>query len=95
MAQGKEYCERKINLLKSNFDELSEVRSCQTYLELHPLLFLPTTTTTNQSFYSQVSWGRLKMKPHEPKKVGTKQEEKRREKQRAIKKSNQKREKRQ
>ncbi|PWZ57072.1 putative prefoldin subunit 5 [Zea mays] len=26
MAQGKEYCERKINLLKSNFDELVEVR---------------------------------------------------------------------
>ncbi|CAD6212979.1 unnamed protein product [Miscanthus lutarioriparius] len=25
MAQGKEYCERKINLLKSNFDELAEV----------------------------------------------------------------------
>ncbi|CAN6282681.1 unnamed protein product [Urochloa humidicola] len=25
MAQGKEYCERKINLLKSNFDELYEV----------------------------------------------------------------------
>nr|CAB3499331.1 unnamed protein product [Digitaria exilis] len=25
MAQGKEYCERKINLLKSNFDELLEV----------------------------------------------------------------------
>jgi hypothetical protein len=29
MAQGKEYCERKINLLKSNFDELLEVCSCQ------------------------------------------------------------------
>ncbi|KAL6640912.1 hypothetical protein ACP70R_019093 [Stipagrostis hirtigluma subsp. patula] len=25
MAQGNEYCERKINLLKSNFDELLEV----------------------------------------------------------------------
>jgi len=25
MAQGKEYCERKINLLKSNLDELAEV----------------------------------------------------------------------
>ncbi|KAL5230506.1 hypothetical protein ABZP36_029282 [Zizania latifolia] len=25
MAQGKEYCERKINLLKSNFDELVEM----------------------------------------------------------------------
>ncbi|XP_062201527.1 prefoldin subunit 5-like [Phragmites australis] len=25
MAQGKEYCERKINLLKSNFDELLEM----------------------------------------------------------------------
>jgi hypothetical protein len=29
MAQGKEYCERKINLLKSNFDELLEVCSYQ------------------------------------------------------------------
>ncbi|TVU30289.1 hypothetical protein EJB05_21899, partial [Eragrostis curvula] len=27
MAQGKEYCERKINLLKSNFDELFELVS--------------------------------------------------------------------
>jgi hypothetical protein len=27
MDQGKEYCERKINLLKSNFDELLEVCS--------------------------------------------------------------------
>jgi len=27
MAQGKEYCERKINLLKSNLDELAEVCS--------------------------------------------------------------------
>ncbi|EMS47026.1 putative prefoldin subunit 5 [Triticum urartu] len=25
MTQGKEYCERKINLLKSNFDELLEI----------------------------------------------------------------------
>jgi hypothetical protein len=25
MTEGKEYCERKINLLKSNFDELVEV----------------------------------------------------------------------
>uniref|UniRef100_A0A452YHS4 Uncharacterized protein n=1 Tax=Aegilops tauschii subsp. strangulata TaxID=200361 RepID=A0A452YHS4_AEGTS len=25
MTQGKEYCERKINLLKSNFDELLEM----------------------------------------------------------------------
>ena len=25
MAQGKDYCERKVNLLKSNFDELLEV----------------------------------------------------------------------
>jgi hypothetical protein len=44
----------------------------------------------NQAFYSQASWGRLEMKPHEKKK-GTNQERKRREKQRAIKKSNQKR----
>jgi hypothetical protein len=32
----------------------------------------------NQAFYSQASWGRLEMKPHE-KKTGTKQERKRRE----------------
>jgi hypothetical protein len=44
----------------------------------------------NQAFYSQASWGRLEMKPHEPKK-GTKQERKRRGKQRVIKKPNQKR----
>jgi hypothetical protein len=31
----------------------------------------------NQAFYSQTSWGRLEMKPHEPKKTGTKQERKR------------------
>jgi hypothetical protein len=31
----------------------------------------------NQAFYSQASWGRLEMKPHEPK-IGTKQERKRR-----------------
>jgi hypothetical protein len=29
----------------------------------------------NQAFYSQASWGRLEMKPHEQKK-GTKQEQK-------------------
>jgi hypothetical protein len=44
----------------------------------------------NQAFYSQASWGRLEMKPHEPKK-GTKQERKRRGKQRVIKKPNKKR----
>ncbi|KAE9611574.1 putative prefoldin alpha [Lupinus albus] len=27
MAEGKDYCERKINLLKSNFDQLMEVAS--------------------------------------------------------------------
>jgi hypothetical protein len=37
-----------------------------------------TTTTTTKPFYSQASWGRLEMKPHEPKK-GTKQERKRTE----------------
>jgi hypothetical protein len=34
----------------------------------------------NQAFYSQASWGRLEMKPHEQKKTGTKQERKIREK---------------
>jgi hypothetical protein len=33
----------------------------------------------NQAFYSHASWDRLEMKPHEPKKKGTKQERKRRE----------------
>jgi hypothetical protein len=28
----------------------------------------------NQVFYSQTSWGRLEMKPHEPKKVQNKSE---------------------
>jgi hypothetical protein len=32
----------------------------------------------NQAFYSQASWGKLEMKPHEQKKTGTKQERKRR-----------------
>jgi hypothetical protein len=41
--------------------------------------------TNNQAFYSQANWGRLEMKPHEPKKKGTKQKQKRRGKQRAIK----------
>jgi hypothetical protein len=27
MAEGKDYCDRKTNLLKSNFDELLEVKS--------------------------------------------------------------------
>jgi hypothetical protein len=45
----------------------------------------------NQAFYSQASWGRLEMKAHEPKKkLGTKQERKKRGKQMAIKKLNQK-----
>jgi hypothetical protein len=43
--------------------------------------------TNNQAFYSQASWGRLEMKPHEQKKKGTKQERKRRGKQGDIKKN--------
>jgi hypothetical protein len=46
----------------------------------------------NQAFYSQASWGRLEMKPHEQKKEGTKQKRKRRGKQRVIKKLNKKKE---
>jgi hypothetical protein len=47
---------------------------------------LEHNNNNNQAFYSQVSWGRVEMKPHEPqKKTGTKQERKRRRKQRAIK----------
>jgi hypothetical protein len=30
----------------------------------------------NQAFYSQASWGRLEMKPHEPKKQGQNKSEK-------------------
>jgi hypothetical protein len=48
----------------------------------------------NQAFYSQASWGKLEMKPHE-KKTGTKQERKRREKIKGDKKPNKKKEKRQ
>jgi hypothetical protein len=49
----------------------------------------------NQAFYSQASWGRLEMKPHEQKKTSTTQERKIRGKQKAIKKPNKKKEKRQ
>jgi hypothetical protein len=56
---------------------------------------LTTTNNNNQAFYSQASWGRLEMKLHEQKKTGTKQEQKRRGKQRVIKKLNKKKEKRQ
>jgi hypothetical protein len=41
----------------------------------------------NQAFYSQASWGKLEMKPHE-KKIGTKQEQKRRGKTKGDKKPN-------
>jgi hypothetical protein len=33
--------------------------------------------TNHQAFYSQASWGRSGKKPHEPKKTGTKQKQKR------------------
>jgi hypothetical protein len=45
----------------------------------------------NQAFYSQASWGRLQMKPHEQKKTCIKQERKIRGKQMSIKKPNKKR----
>jgi hypothetical protein len=62
---------------------------------VHDLSFsyLINNNNNNQAFYSQASWGRLELKPHEKK--GTKQERKRREKQRAIKKTKSKKEKRQ
>jgi hypothetical protein len=41
----------------------------------------------NQAFYSQAIWGRLEMKPHEPKKTCIKQERKRREKTKVDKKT--------
>jgi hypothetical protein len=39
----------------------------------------------NQAFYSQVSWGKLEIKPHGPKKQGQNKSEKEGEKQREIK----------
>jgi hypothetical protein len=39
----------------------------------------------NQAFYSQASWGKLEIKPHEPKKQGQNKSEKEGEKQREIK----------
>jgi hypothetical protein len=44
----------------------------------------------NQVFHSQASWGRLEMKPHEQKKVGTKEERKRRGKTKGDKRLNKK-----
>jgi hypothetical protein len=42
------------------------------------LLFLTLNddNNNNQAFYSQASWGRLEMKPHEPKKQGQNKSEK-------------------
>jgi hypothetical protein len=37
------------------------------------LMHLSNNNNNNQAFYSQASWGRLEMKPHEQKKTGTKQ----------------------
>jgi hypothetical protein len=54
-----------------------------------------TNNNNNQAFWSQASWGRLKMKPHEQKKTGTKQGRKRRVKKKGDKKLNCKRRKRQ
>jgi hypothetical protein len=42
--------------------------------------------SNNQAFYSQASWGRLEIKPHEPKKQRQNKSEKEGGKQRAIKK---------
>jgi hypothetical protein len=53
------------------------------------------TTNNNQTFYSQASWGRLEMKPHESKKQVQNKSEKEGKKQRVIKKPNKKKEKRQ
>ena len=38
MAEGKDYCERKINLLKSNYDELVEVCKimCDHFFSFYP-----------------------------------------------------------
>jgi hypothetical protein len=60
------------------------------YKCLNRLTCIPTTTN-NQAFYSQASWGRLEMKPHESKKQVQNKSEKEGEKQRVINKPNQKR----
>jgi hypothetical protein len=64
------------------------------YQTCYPCL-LHYNNNNNQAFYSQASWDRVEMKPHKQKKIGTKQKRKIRRKQRVIKKSNQKKEKRQ
>jgi hypothetical protein len=48
---------------------------------------ITTTTTTTKPFIPKASWGKLEMKPHE-KKIGTKQEQKRRGKTKGDKKPN-------
>jgi hypothetical protein len=52
-------------------------------------------SNNNQVFFSQASWGKLEMKPHEQKKTGTKQERKRRGKTSDNKKTKSKKEKKQ
>jgi hypothetical protein len=47
----------------------------------------------NKAFYSQTSWGRLEMKPYEPKKTRIKQRAKKKGKTKGDKKPNQKKEK--
>jgi hypothetical protein len=47
--------------------------------------------TNNQAFYSQANWGRLEMKPHEPKKKRYKTKAKKKGKTKGDKKPNQKR----
>jgi hypothetical protein len=42
----------------------------------HQINFNNNNNNNNQAFYSQASWDRLEMKPHEQKKTGTKQERK-------------------
>jgi hypothetical protein len=48
-------------------------------------LYQATSNNNNHAFYSQASWGRLEIKPHEKKKQGQNKGEKDRGKQRAIK----------
>jgi hypothetical protein len=43
---------------------------------LQVFIYIYNNNNNNQTFYSQASWGRLEMKPHEQKKKGTKQEQK-------------------
>lgn len=51
MAEGKDYCERKINLLKSNFDQLIEVS-----FHLKSMLMINCTNTYLHCLENHTYW---------------------------------------